>query len=446
MKIPNIKTCNQSLLSCILLTLMLLMNTFFLSTKGYLNDYLSIVVPCCVISILIITTTKIFDGDFPFAIVSVIFFNVGVTMQVMVCKSTIRKVILTESIAFLLAIIGVIALIYIQKKLKSRYQITLYIGVILFLYVILIAFGKTINGTRAWISIGSLTLQLTEIIKLLSICSMAEIFSRKDLSDKRKILLCLLILIVNAVFMSKVHEIGTLIILGLTFLSLAFLFLKKTVFAAGLAGFGLIGSLSLLGGSYLCSTLYHQKASGLIIRWGNYIYSKFWKRFQILVDLDSLDPFNEGFQAVSARKALALSSWFGSPYKIKIPVAEADYVFTALILNMGLVFALAVLLLLLVFFVQGMKICVSNRKNTRRQTLIAGLICSVSISSILMILGSTNVFLVVGVPVFFLSNGGSCTLFSFFTVLYTLFSSCNNIDKIKHFKIRKEKVICRQFT
>ena len=240
MRIPNIKTGNQYLLSCILLTLMFFMNAVFLSTKGYLYDYLSIVVPCCVISILIISTTYIFNGDFPFAIVSVIFFNVGVTMQVIVCKknengsSTIGKVVLTESITFLLAIIGVIALIYIQENLKSRYQITLYIGAILFLYVILIAFGKTINGTRAWIAIGSLTLQLTEIIKLLSICSMAEIFSRKNLSDKRKILLCLIILIVNAVFMSKVHEIGTLIILGLTFLSLAFLFLKKTVFAAGL--------------------------------------------------------------------------------------------------------------------------------------------------------------------------------------------------------------------
>ena len=117
---------------------------------------------------------------------------------------------------------------------------------------ILALFGSEENGAKLWIRVGGISIQLTEILKLLFIFAACSIICiRGKLSLIRQIGLIVFIGVTAAGVAVGLNEFGTGLVLGLTGLFLLYLFSRKSagkwiVFVV--MGFLLLAGLCVMGG------------------------------------------------------------------------------------------------------------------------------------------------------------------------------------------------------
>ena len=91
---------------------------------------------------------------------------------------------------------------------------------------------------------------------------------------------------------------------------------------------------------------------------------------------------------------------------IDIPIAESDFVFTAISSNLGIGVAFIVVALFFYIFVRSIRPIIKIRSSF--QSVSATISISVIFaSSMVMILGSTGMFFLTGVPISFISEGGT---------------------------------------
>lgn len=420
----------------IILVLLKLMFLLFAFSKGELDSYLKIVLPASAISLLILLYTCFMRSDYPFAVVSVVLLDIGTTMQVLVSESPERYILL-QGIALILGAVFMVMICMGQKKFTHKQQWLFCLVGISILYLVLLLFGANFNGTKAWIVIGGMSFQITEIIKILSVLGMAAVFSSKS-SEKQKILCSMALVLINGMFLALIKELGTLVVIVLVFLLYSFLFLDNLKFffftTAGMFSLGAGGIL----GTFVLARLDRPKIKDFfLIEAAADIWGKLENRITLFTAPDTLDPYGSAYQALTAQKAIRLGGLLGSSHQISIPVEESDYVFVSLILNMGVALAVLVLILFLCILLSGIRIYTKNKDRLESCTA-AGFIYIIFFQSLLTMLGSTNAFLIVGVPMAYLSAGGSSQIMLFAMLFYVLYAG-------RHKRIEKErrKVVCR---
>lgn len=404
-----------------------------LYTKGNLDAYLGICLPMFVISIFIIGTTKMFGENMIFVMSALMLIQIGMAMQVLIRPQYAAKLVLIEGIALCLGTAMSISVQYLQQRKSRKKQRKFSIWASVFLYLCLIVFGATINGTRAWIKFGSFTFQLTEIIKGIAIFALASIFSEETWSEKEKFKYACLLILFHGIGMAMLRELGTFVVLLLVFFAMMLLFMKEIkyflVSIASLTG-AIAGGIGI---SYICHDLYERKFSFLLIRYGNFIWNKIYNRMQLFTALDELDPYGIGYQSLTARKAISLGGVLGSRYHIRIPVEESEYIFVSILLNLGYVMAIVVILLFLCHFISGMKMA-WKCKDSFRSCVAVGCFSMILFQTLLAMLGTTNAFLLIGVPIPFLSAGGASHALQFAILGYM-----RNISAEKKLFKRKRK-------
>jgi cell division protein FtsW len=259
--------------------------------------------------------------------------------------------------------------------------------------------GMTVNGNRNWLSFGGFTVQPSEFAKLALIVWAAAVLSRKQglLHESKHAVVPLLVpggLIIIG-FVALGHDLGTSMII--------MMILAAVMFYGGvrMKVFGVAGILAAVGALILAATS------------GNRV-----SRISSWLGAGSADDSQGvGYQALHGQYALASGGWFGvglgqSRQKWNwIPEAHNDFIFTILGEELGLAGTLMVLGLFTVLAVAVFKV-IARTEDTFARIVSSSVITWIIGQAVVNIAMVTSLLPVIGVPLPFISYGGSAMVSS----------------------------------
>lgn len=394
---------------------------------GNINVFASVSLLYLLIATVTVSVVKKFTSNIKLAVCSLLLLLIGITLQSFVQEKEYgRKFLFVLALSF--AASTALWLLYLKIHDLWRKVIVLPILTALTIlgYVGLFVYGNNVNGTNAWIIIGGISFQITILFKIIYIYYLSLVFAVYTWNDIKKILSSIPILMINFIGLIAIREMGTMLVMCLLYVVYCILFLEKlkTILIIIMTG-GLL-FLFVFG---ICMIISRIGINNIAVQ----MAEKVSNRLYIWIHPEA-DPFNLGYQGLKAKEAMALGGIFGSNYKIEIPIAESDYAFPALILYMGVFVAVVVVILYVLLLVEGIKIYLHADQKLEKG-IVAGFTYSIFIESVLMMFGSTGFFVMTGVPMAFISDGGTAMATNFSMISFMLCAD----SKIIQDKKRKER-------
>ena len=267
----------------------------------------------------------------------------------------------------------------------------LLIALILLVAVFIPGIGVNVLGASRWIKIGFINFQPAEFAKLSLIIYLASWFSFKE---RKRLISFLILMVIFAALIVLEPDLGTAAIVAFTALVLYFL--------SGASIWHFFFILPLIAGS------------GAILA----IISPY--RFaRIMTFLNpNIDPQGASYHIQQILLALGSGGWVGlgfgqSKQKFAyLPEAATDSIFAIAGEELGFIGASIVIVLFAILFIRGFKI--AFKSSDRFGLLLSGGLISALIFQTLVNLGSMVALIpLTGVPLPFLSYGGSSLLISF---------------------------------
>jgi len=302
--------------------------------------------------------------------------------------------------------VGVIVFVAVLVLLRDHTRLGRYAytcaaaGLVLLMLPALPGVGTTINGARLWVRVGPLTVQPSEIAKILLMVFFASyLVSQRDvlsLASRR----------VVGIDLPRVRDLGPVLIAWLA--SIAVLVREKD-----------LGSSLLFFGIFVVMLyIATERTSWLLIGVGLFGFSSFvaYHLFgHVARRVDTwLDPFADssggGFQLVQALFGMGTGGIFGtglgegSPNTV--PFAKTDFIVAAIGEELGLVGVMAVLALFGIIVQRGLRTSLSCRDSFGK-LLAAGLSFALALQVFVIVGGVTGLIPLTGVTLPWLSYGGS---------------------------------------
>ncbi len=315
------------------------------------------------------------------------------------------------------AVIGLIAMLIMSNfsywKLKKYANLMLIISIGLLVGVLF--FGVNINNARRWFNIAGISIQPSEIAKFGLIVYLSASISRNKDRIKRPIkgfgyYLAITGLIFGLIFMQpNLSTAGSIVILSLVILFVG---------GAKLLHFGVLGA----AGVALIMVLL-QKVDPSDYRMRRY-----------LTFLDPwADPLDEGFQVIQSLYSLGSGGLFGmglgqSRQKyLFLPYAETDFIFAIIGEELGFVGASLIIVLYLILIWRGIKIALTA-PDLFGCLLASGITAVIGIQTVINIAVVTSSMPATGLPLPFISAGGSSLAFFMASigVLLNISKYCEN--------------------
>lgn len=292
---------------------------------------------------------------------------------------------------FLIAVLsyGICLLIpLLLKKLRFLERLTwLYSAVGILMISIVLILGEVTHGSKLSFSIHGITFQPSEFVKILFVFFLAAaIYERTDL---KRICLTTLLAGIHVIVLVVSKDLGSALIFFVAFVAMVFIATGSYLYLlAGIAG----GAAASAAAYYLFS---HVRVRVLA-----------WRDPWAYID-------NQGYQITQSLFAIGSGSWFGmglgqgSPGDI--PYVEADFMFSALCEEMGVLTGLCVILVILSCFVMMMETA-AGRRNRFYKLLAVGLGTLYIFQIFLTVGGGIKFIPLTGVTLPFISYGGSSVL------------------------------------
>lgn len=303
----------------------------------------------------------------------------------------------------------------------ERYRYTFAaLGLFLLVLPLFPVIGRTINGSRIWISLGPVNFQPGEAAKIV-----LAIFFAGYLVERREIL-AMSNFRLGPLHLPDPQHLGpvalawgaSLIVMTLekdlgSSLLFFFLFVVMLWVATGRTTYLTVGTTLFAGGAFFA-----------------------WSQFEHVKDRVDvwLDPWPvakaEGFQVVEASFALAdggiAGTGIGLGTPTRIPEVETDFIFAAIGEELGLLGATAVLCAYILMVGAGLRIAL--RADSGFDTLLAtGLTSLLGIQAFIIIGGVTRVLPLTGVTLPFVSYGGSSLVLNYVLLALLLRISDNSV-------------------
>ncbi|HSF85210.1 MAG TPA: putative lipid II flippase FtsW [Acidimicrobiia bacterium] len=291
---------------------------------------------------------------------------------------------------------GIVALI-VTAKIPYRW----YAKMAPFLLVVAIAglvatmfIGSVRGGSRRWIELGPITIQASEFAKFAVVVYLAQAFSRKEryLSE------------ISHIFWPVAVSVGVVSVLLLQQPDLG-----TTLLVAGAAFAVMLGSAAPLRHIGLLGGIGALSAIGLAL-------AEPYRRDRVLSFLSpNPDRLDEGFQAFQSLVALGTGGLFGVGLGASrarwsfLPNAHTDFIFAIIGEETGLAGSLTVLALFVVFAVVGTIVAIRASDQFGR-LLAMGIVTWISLQAIVNIGGVVKALPITGVPLPFVSAGGSAMI------------------------------------
>jgi rod shape determining protein RodA len=307
------------------------------------------------------------------------------------------------------------------------------------LLVSVLLLGKTVSGSTSWFNLGAFRLQPSEFTKITTVLALAAYLSRSDVSlqNLRHLAVVAGIVALPVTLIMIQPDTGTAMIYGVMFLpflywagasSFVLLAIMAPLVAAVTALFGTTAFLIavIVLGALIWVTKEHRIVAAVVFSVTvlvgisvQSIYSglKPYQQKRIDTFLDpNADPLGAGYNVLQSKVAIGSGGLFGKGYLRGtqtqlnfIPEQWTDFIFCVPGEEFGFIGASVVLLLFLVLLARGVWLG-SAMKNRFGSYVAIGLTAVFGAHIIINIGMALGLLPVVGVPLPFLSYGGSSLL------------------------------------
>ena len=292
--------------------------------------------------------------------------------------------------------VGVVALVVAAKvpyRVYQRLAAPILVVAVAGLVATMFA-GSVRGGARRWIELGPLTLQTSEFAKFAVVVFLSAALSRKERYLGR----------LSHVFWPVAGSLGVVTILLLRQPDLGTaLLIAGAAFAVLLASAAPLRHIGTLGGAAVVGSVMLALAEP-------------YRRARVLSFLDpNPDRLDEGLQAFQSLVALGTGGIFGVGLGASrarwsfLPNAHTDFIFAIVGEETGLAGSLTVLALFVVFAVVGTVIALRASDQFGR-LLATGIVAWLSLQAIVNIGGVVKALPITGVPLPFVSAGGSAMI------------------------------------
>lgn len=284
---------------------------------------------------------------------------------------------------------------FLLKHIKFWDKIVyLYIAISYILFALTFILGERKYGAINWIQIKGISIQPGEIIKILLIFIIAAFYDSYGRDKSKKYLSYVLLAIVYSfialLFLQK--DLGMALIFYAIFISLQYIYEDNRKLIFYNIGLFIIGSI--LG--YLLFSHVKIRIETFINPW-RFINDK-------------------GYQITQSLFAIAEGGFFGKGlglgYPHFIPLAYNDFIFSAIIEEMGIFTGIGIIMLFLILFYRGFKIAMGQRYKFYK-ILALGISVLFAIQTFIIIGGVIKLIPLTGITLPFVSYGGSSLITSF---------------------------------
>ena len=324
-------------------------------------------------------------------------------------------------------------------------------GISIFLLVVVLLLGRKVGGAVSWIDLGFVRLQPSEITQFTTILALARYLSDRTTNIKtlRNFSTAIGIVVLPVILILLQPDTGTalvyltfiipmIVIAGFDFyiiviISLPFIFVLIgfiNLYGLLIIGVLFLGILFLMRRESFLLSLGSLSLAGMFGIFSSFYGKQFLKPHQLKRIETFLDPMSDpkgaGYNALQAKVAIGSGGLFGKGFlqgtqtQLRyIPAQWTDFIFCVIAEEFGfigaglVIVAFAIFALRMVFIIQLMK-------NQFAALVIAGIV-SVFLGHILVNIGMTvGMMPIIGVPLPFLSYGGSSLLANMIAVAIVL--------------------------
>jgi len=281
---------------------------------------------------------------------------------------------------------------------------------------LLLMTNSTINGANNWLLIGQFSFQPSEIVKILYIVFLASIFSLFSQHKFKAIIVAGIFTMTLTFIQVFQNDLGSALIYYVVYILMAYIYTSNRLYIIG-------GGLVTLAAGYL-AILEFSHVRVRIDAWLNP-----W------ADID-----HKGYQIAQSLFAIGNGGITGTGISLgqpnKIPVVPTDFIYSAILEEMGLIVGLCIIVAIVLFFIFGIQM-IEKTRSEFDFLLASGLLIVYGFQSFLIIGGVTRAVPLTGVTLPFVSYGGS-SLFTTFILLGLLQGIKLSIKK--HQRAYKKKI------
>ncbi len=283
----------------------------------------------------------------------------------------------------------------LNYKLWDRFVWLLYIFNIIFL-VLLLIIGRKISGASSWFSLGIMRFQPSEFAKILFIVTFAGYLSRyrQNLRKLNFVALAFLQFLIPFGLILIQPDMGTAMVFVMVFYGM--------IYVAGVDGLTIFVSLVVFASGAIAASPYVLKG-----------YQ--FKRLTAFLSPET-DPLGAGYQLIQSKVAIGSGGMLGKGIFHGtqaalgfLPTAHSDFVFSTFAEQTGYIGGLAVILLFAWFLFRVVKTG-SEAEDLFAMYIAAGVFCMIAFQSLINIGMTLGVFPITGIPLPFMSYGGSSLL------------------------------------
>ena len=270
----------------------------------------------------------------------------------------------------------------------------------LLILVLIPGIGREVSGANRWFRFKFISFQPSELANIAVIIYIADFITRKENQIRtllKGFLPPMLILGFTVLLILMQPDLGTSLALGMV------VFIMLFVAGARL--------------SYLLTVVLVTLPLLAVL-----IFSVPYRRMRIMAFLNPwLDPKGSGFQIIQSQIALGSGGIFGlglgqSKQKLfYLPAAHTDFIFSIIGEELGLLGTLGVVILFMILLYQGFKV-VKNASGKFGYFLSLGLVLIISFKAVINIGVSCGLLPTKGLPLPFISYGGSSLIFDMVSV------------------------------
>ena len=289
---------------------------------------------------------------------------------------------------------------------------------------ILLRLAPAVNGSHLSFQIAGISVQPIELIKVFSILAQAAVLSDTHRPSPSRA--AFTVLLFFAACFTVLNELGTLLVVLCTTGVMLIVERPFREYAGWIIGCVVLGAAAYA----ICRFAAGLSDPGLLDLPAR-IYSKLSNRllYTNIMDTSNLvDTSGAGYQASKAYHMLLLSEvWSRSPWNIHLPVVRSDLILCWLMHEYGLASVYLLAAALFVFFV----VTATSSYRSLGFTSILGLGsgCCIVIAALINMLGASGLMPLAGIPLTFVSSGGSNLAASFILLAFALKSTIRDPDQ-----------------
>ncbi|MDD3296814.1 MAG: rod shape-determining protein RodA [Candidatus Omnitrophica bacterium] len=307
-----------------------------------------------------------------------------------------QEIIFKQIIWMLISWVALAVFSFINYRIYFNISYFLYTFNILLLIVVYF-FGKSAMGAQRWLSIFGFTFQPSELSKVAVIIVLARIFSfTQNKGFLKGFLFPLVITAINALIIFKQPDLGTALVLIFLFLLIGF--------------FSKVPKVYFITFILICSAFSPLAFNALKD------YQK--KRLLVFINPDA-DPLGSGYTIIQSKIAIGSGKFFGKGFLSGtqnqfnfLPERHTDFIFTVIAEEWGL--AGSIFLIMIYWLILSKILQLAKKIQDPFGYFLCLGISALLFSHVFINIGMTlGVLPVVGIPLIFLSYGGTSLLISY---------------------------------